>query len=144
MSAITRIIDKTGVVGTIVGSFSCAMCFPAAASLGAAIGLGFLSQWEGLFVHWLIPIFAAVALLATLAGWFSHRQWQRTLLGSIGPVLALVGVFGLTHHFLDKDLARGIFYAGLVVMFLISIWDMVNPANRRCATDGCETPAPRG
>ena len=144
MSAITRILDKTGVVGAIVGSFSCAMCFPAAASLGAAIGLGFLSQWEGLFVHWLIPIFAAVALLATLAGWFSHRQWQRTLLGSIGPVLALVGVFGLTHHFLDKDLARGIFYAGLVVMFLVSIWDIVNPANRRCATDGCKTPAPRG
>ncbi|MCR1355714.1 organomercurial transporter MerC, partial [Acidithiobacillus ferrooxidans] len=88
MSAITRIIDKIGIVGTIVGSFSCAMCFPAAASLGAAIGLGFLSQWEGLFVQWLIPIFASVALLATLAGWFSHRQWQRTLLGSIGPVLA--------------------------------------------------------
>lgn len=143
MSAIARIIDKTGVVGAIVGSFSCAMCFPAAASLGAAIGLGFLSHWEGLFVHWLIPIFASVALLATLAGWFTHRQWQRTLLGSIGPVLALVGVFGLTHHFLAKDLARGVFYSGLGVMFLTSIWDMVNPANRRCATDGCETPTPR-
>ncbi len=139
MSAITRIIDKTGVVGAIVGSFSCALCFPAAASLGAAIGLGFLSQWEGLFVQWLIPIFAAIALLATLAGWFSHHQWRRTLLGSIGPVLALIGVFGLTHGFLAKDLARGIFYTGLVVMFLASIWDMVNPANRRCATDGCET-----
>lgn len=143
MSAITRIIDKTGVIGAIVGSFSCAMCFPAAASLGAAIGLGFLSQWEGLFVNWLIPIFAALALLGTLAGWFSHRQWQRTLPGSIGPVLALAGVFGLTHHLLAKDLARGIFYTGLAAMFLASIWDMANPANRRCATDGHETPAAR-
>ncbi|MDA8118503.1 MAG: organomercurial transporter MerC [Gammaproteobacteria bacterium] len=139
MSVIARIVDKTGVIGAIVGSFSCAMCFPAAASLGAAIGLGFLSHWEGLFVHWLIPIFASVALLATLVGWFSHHQWQRTLLGSIGPVLALIGVFGLTHHFLAKDLARGVFYTGLIVMFLASIWDMINPANRRCATDGCET-----
>ncbi len=143
MSAITRIIDKTGVVGAIVGSFSCAMCFPAAAGLGAAIGLGFLSRWEGLFVHWLIPTFAAAALLATLTGWFSHRQWQRALLGSIGPVLALVGVFGLTRHFLARDLARGVFYTGLVVMFLAAIWDMVNPANRRCATDGGDTSAPR-
>ncbi len=143
MSAIIRIIDKTGVLGAIVGSFSCAMCFPAAASLGAAVGLGFLSHWEGLFVHWLIPIFAGAALLATLAGWFSHRQWQRTLPGSIGPALALVGVFGLTHHFLAKDLARGIFYTGLVVMFLIAVWDMVNPANRRCATGGFDTPATR-
>jgi len=138
MADISRVIDKTGVVGAIVGSFSCAACFPAAASLGAAIGLGFLSQWEGLFVHWLIPIFAALALLATLAGWFSHRQWHRTLLGSIGPVMALAGVFGLTHHLLAKDLARGIFYAGLVVMFLAAVWDMINPANRRCATDDRE------
>ena len=91
MSVITRVVDKAGVIGVIVGSFSCALCFPAAASLGAVIGLGFLSQWEGLFVHWLIPIFAAVALLANLAGWFSHHQWRRRLLGSVGPGLALVG-----------------------------------------------------
>lgn len=144
MVSISRIFDKTGVVGAIFGSFSCAMCFPAAASFGAAIGLGFLSQWEGLFVHWLIPTFAGITLLATLAGWFSHRQWRRTLLGSIGPVLALIGVFGLTHHFLVKDLARGIFYTGLIVMFLTSIWDMLSPANRRCTTDDCETSATRG
>ena len=141
MPAISRVIDKTGVIGAIVGSFSCAVCFPAVASLGAAIGLGFLSQWEGLFVHWFIPIFALVALLANLAGWFSHHQWHRSLLGSLGPVLALVGVFGLTHHFLAKDFARGIFYTGLVVMFLASIWDLFKPANRRCATDDNPTPA---
>lgn len=137
MSTLTRIIDKTGVLGTLVGSFSCAMCFPAAASFGAAIGLGFLSHWEALFVNTLIPLFAGVALLATLAGWFSHRQWQRTVLGSIGPLLALLGVFGLTHHFLAKDLARGVFYSGLIVMFLASVWDMFNPAARRCDEDGC-------
>lgn len=143
MSVITRVVDKAGVIGVIVGSFSCALCFPAAASLGAAIGLGVLSHWEGLFVRWLIPLFSAVALFANLAGWFSHRRWQRTLLGVVGPVLALVGVFGLTHHLLARELARGIFYTGLVVMFLAAIWDLVNPANRRCATDGYETPAQR-
>ena len=109
MSAITRILDKSGAAGAIVGSFSCAMCFPAAASLGAAIGLDFLSHWEGLSVHWLI------------------------------------GVLGLTHGFVcvGMDLARGTFYTGLIIMFLTSIWDMVNPANRRCATDGCKTSTPR-
>ena len=41
----------------------CAMCFPAIASLGAAIGMGFLSQWEGLFINTLLPFFAWVVVL---------------------------------------------------------------------------------
>jgi len=149
MSPTTRVADKAGVVGAIVGSFSCAMCFPAAASIGAAIGLGFLSQWEGLFVHILIPIFAIVALLANLIGWFSHRQWPRTATGSVGPVLVLIGafglmgVFGVTHGFLPKGVARGVFYAGMIVIVLASIWDMINPANRRCGPASCESRSTR-
>ena len=101
MSGITRIIDKTGVIGAIVGSFSCAVCFPAAASLGAAIGLGFLSHWEGLFVHWLIPIFAAVALLA---GTFLAGQDEpfciimvesRAAVADLEQTLAVPGVEGI-------------------------------------------------
>ncbi|TAN08223.1 MAG: organomercurial transporter MerC [Rhodanobacteraceae bacterium] len=139
MSTTTRVADKAGVIGAIVGSFSCAMCFPAAASIGAAIGLGFLSHWEGLFVHTLIPIFALVALLANLAGWSSHGQWQRALAGSVGPVLVLIGafgltgVFGLTRGLLPADAARGTFYAGMIVMIVAAVWDLINPAHRRCA-----------
>lgn len=139
MATISRAINRMGVVGTIVGSFSCTMCFPATASLGAMIGLGFLSRWEGVFVQWLIPIFASVALLANLVSWISRRQWRRTMLGSIGPVLALIGVFGITHHFLAKDFARGIFYAGLAIMFFMSMWDMIRPANRHCTFECSES-----
>lgn len=123
------------------------MCFPAAASIGAAIGLGFLSQWEGLFVHILIPIFTIVVLLANLAGWFAHRQWHRTALGCIGPVMALLGAFGLmgvfrlTHGFLPASVARGVFYAGLIVMVLVAIWDLASPA-RRCRVPGSSQPKP--
>ena len=141
MTVITRIIDKAGVLGAVLGSFSCAMCFPAAASLGAAIGLGFLSQWEGVFMHWLIPLFAGLVLLANLASWFMHHQWQRAMLGSIGPILVLLGVFGMTQHFLPREISRGIFYVGLIVMVSAALWDMFNPSNRRCATANCETPA---
>ncbi|MBN8735987.1 MAG: organomercurial transporter MerC [Xanthomonadales bacterium] len=149
MSITTRVADKAGVIGTVVGSFGCAACFPAAASIGAAIGLGFLGQWEGLFVRILIPIFAIVALLANLAGWFSHRQWQRALTGSIGPVLALIGafglmgVFGMTHGFLPANVARGTFYAGLIVMILVAVWDLVGSGSRSCRIRGIETPARR-
>lgn len=144
MPITTRVADKAGVIGTIVGSFGCAACFPTAASIGAAIGLGFLGQWEGLFVRILIPIFAIVTLLANLAGWFSHRQWHRTLAGSIGPAMALIGAFGLmgmfgmTHGFLAANVARGIFYAGLIVMILVAVWDVVSPGRRRCKPDNVD------
>ncbi|MDN5873504.1 MAG: organomercurial transporter MerC [Sinobacteraceae bacterium] len=150
MSVTARVADKAGVIGAIVGSFGCAACFPAAASIGAAIGLGLLGQWEGLLVRFLIPVFAIVALLANLSGWFSHRQWQRALIGSIGPVLALIGAFGLmgvfamTHGFMAANVARGIFYAGLIVMVLAALWDLIRPAHRRCRTRDVETPARRG
>lgn len=150
MSVTVRVADKAGVIGAIVGSFGCAACFPAVASIGAAIGLGFLGQWEGLLVRFLIPLFAIVALLANLSGWFSHRQWQRALIGSIGPVLALIGAFGLmgvfamTHGFLAANVARGTFYAGLIVMVLVALWDLIRPAHRRCRIHDAETPAPQG
>jgi mercuric ion transport protein len=150
LSSTSRIADKAGVVGVIVASFGCAGCFPAIASIGAAIGLGFLGQWEGFLVRVLVPIFAMVALLANLAGWFSHRQWRRALLGAVGPVLALVGafglmgVFGMTHGFLPANVARGTFYAGLAVMVGVAVWDLVNPAARCCAPKGGETLVRRG
>ena len=46
-----QIGDKFGTVGATMG---CAMCFPALASIGA-VGLGFLAQWEGLFITTLLP-----------------------------------------------------------------------------------------
>ena len=39
---LTRAADKAGVIGSIVTAMGCAACFPALASLGAALGLGFL------------------------------------------------------------------------------------------------------
>jgi hypothetical protein len=47
MGLITRIAGKTGALGSVVSAMGCAACFPAIASFGAAIGLGFLSQYEG-------------------------------------------------------------------------------------------------
>ncbi|HEX7325038.1 MAG TPA: organomercurial transporter MerC [Rhodanobacteraceae bacterium] len=138
MSTASRVADKAGVIGAIVGSFSCPLCFPAAASIGAAIGLGFLGQWEGLFVHTLIPIFAFIALLANLVGWVAHRSAWRLLAGVAGPLLVLLGAFGLmgvfrlTHGFLPAPLARGVFYAGLIVMIASAVWDLARPASRRC------------
>ena len=131
MNVVTRISDKAGSLGSIVSAMGCGACFPALASLGAALGLGFLSQFEAVFVTVLLPLFAALALLANALGWFSHRQWQRSVLGMIGPAIVLVASF---------TVAEKLLYVGLATMVAVSVWDFVSPANRRCGPDGCAVP----
>jgi mercuric ion transport protein len=134
MGLMTRIADKTGALGSVVSAMGCAACFPAIASFGAAIGLGFLSEYEGLFISKLLPLFAAIVLLANALGWLSHRQWHRSLLGMIGLAIVLVATFSM---------AEKLLYVGLAAMVIVSIWDFVSPANRRCGPDRCELPAQR-
>ena len=140
MSLVTRTADKAGALGSVVSVMGCAACFPAIASFGAAIGLGFLQQYEGLFVSTLMPLFAAVALLANAFGRLSHRQWHRSLLGMIGPAIVLAATLFLLGHGWTANLL----YVGLALMVGVSIRDFVSPANRRCSPDGCELPPRRG
>jgi mercuric ion transport protein len=91
MGLITRIADKAGALGSVVSAMGCAACF-GHRQLGAAIGLGFLQEYEGLFISKLLPLFAVVALLANALGWLSHRQWYRSLLGMIGPAIVLAAM----------------------------------------------------
>ena len=116
----------------------CAMCFPAIASLGAAIGLGFLQQWEGPFLNTLLPAFAWLALFVNALGWFSHRQWHRCLAGLAGPTILLLSLYPWFQYGWSSYAT----YSGLGLMVAVSIWDLVSPAHRRCAPDGCEQPPP--
>ena len=139
MGWIARVTNKAGALGSIVSAMGCASCFPAIAGLGAAIGLGFLSQYEGLFIRILLPVFAGIALLANATAWLNHRQWQWTALGVAGPLLVLAAVY-LTYGWRGEALL----YVGLTFMVGISIWDFVSPAKRCSAPDTCELPAKRG
>jgi mercuric ion transport protein len=132
MSFVTRAADKAGLLGSIAAAMGCASCFPAIASLGAAIGLGFLSQYEGLFIRILLPAFAGIALFANAIGWLNHRQWRRTALGLIGPVLVLTAVFVMRAY---GERSGWLLYPGLAVMLAVSIWDLLAPAQRVCTTD---------
>ena len=132
MSFVTRAADKAGLLGSIASAMGCASCFPAIASLGAAMGLGVLSQYEGLFIRILLPVFAAIALFANAIGWLNHRQWRRTALGLIGPVLVLTAVFVMRTY---GERSGWLLYPGLAVMLAISIWDLFPPAQRVCTTD---------
>lgn len=132
MGPLNSIGNKAGGLGAIVSAMGCGACFPALASFGSAIGLGFLSQYEGLFITVLLPLFAGIALLANALGWLKHRQWHRSVLGMVGPAMVLVATFTMSETLL---------YAGLAAMLAVSIWDFVSPASRPCGPDGCELPA---
>lgn len=138
MHAAPRIAERAGVIGTLLGSFGCVACFPAVASIGAALGLGFLSRWEGVSVRYVVPLCALLVLVANLTGWLSHRRRGRVLVAAVGPLMALLGafglmgVFGLTRGFLPVALARGVFYAGLGVMIAVAILGMLRPPDPAC------------
>ena len=132
---LTRLGDKTGSCGVLISAMGCSMCFPAVASLGAALGLGFLSQWEGFFISTLLPLFAWLALLVNGLGWFSHKQWHRSLLGVTGPTLLLMSLYPLFRY------QWSIFttYVAIALMIAVSIWDIFSPANKHCHDDTVTT-----
>ena len=133
---LSQIGDKFGTVGAIVATMGCTMCFPALAGIGAALGFGFLSQWEGLFITTLLPLFSWIALLSNGLGWFAHRQWHRSLIGSVGPAIVLLSIYPWFH----SSWRSWTLYSGLVLMVVVGVWDLVSPAHRSCSLDGCEVP----
>ena len=137
MTVITRLADKAGSIGSIVSAMGCAMCFPAIASIGAALGLGFLSRYEGLFVNTLLPVFASIALIANALGYWSHRQWRRSVLGMIGLALVLATLYPLWEY----GWSTFLFCAGLLFMLAVSIWDIASPAHRIGTPDTCPADA---
>jgi mercuric ion transport protein len=135
MRFFTWLGDKAGALGALVSAMGCSMCFPAIASLGAALGLGFLDQWEGLFLETLMPAFAWLALGVNALGWLSHRQWYRSLLGMLGPTILLLSLYPWFQYAWSSYAT----YAGIGIMIAVSIWDLLSPASRRCADGVCET-----
>ena len=133
---LVRLGDKSGSLGAIVSAMGCAMCFPALASIGAALGLGFLAHWEGLFINTLLPLFASIAWLANGLGWLSHRQWHRSLIGIVGPSIVLLSLYPWFHY----RWSTRTLYAGLALMLAVAVWDLLSPAHRRCGPEGCEIP----
>lgn len=133
LKLLTRVGDKTGSLGAVVSAMGCAMCFPVIANIGAALGMGFLGQWEWVFIDTLFPIFASLALIMNILGWFSHHQWHRSALGSIGPILVLLSLY----PWFQYGWSAYATYTGLGLMVAVSIWDMVSPASRRCDDETC-------
>lgn len=133
MDLISRIADKAASIGSVVSGMGCAVCFPALAGIGATLGLGFLASWERVFITTLIPIFAFIALVANGMTWRIHRQRGRGILGVLGPLLVFAGVLPFQLKLGQyASYAQFVFYSGLVLMVVSSVWNMMRPVKRQC------------
>lgn len=79
-----------------------------------------------------LPLFAWVALLINAPGWFSHKQWHRSLPGVSGPVLLLLSLYPLFQYRWSAYLT----YSALALMVAVSLWDIFSPASTHC-DDSC-------
>jgi mercuric ion transport protein len=131
------VFEKAGSVGSslgaVVSTMGCAFCFPAIASLGGAVGLGFLGQWEGLFINTLLPAFAWIALVINALGYFGHKQLMRSVLGMVGPALLLLSLY----PWFQYGWSTYVTYLALVLMVVVSIFDLVDPAYKHCDDESC-------
>ena len=121
-------LDNVGTLGVWVAALSCPACFPALISLASALGLGFLSTFEGIAINYLLPFFALLVLLSNLYSWYQHRNHFRGLISVFSPVLILF----VLYVFWVFSWSRQLFYIVLFLMPLVAIFDLVKPTATRC------------
>lgn len=121
-------LDNVGTLGVWVAALSCPACFPALISLASALGLGFLSTFEGIAINYLLPFFTLLVLLSNLYSWYQHRNHFRGLISVFSPVLILF----VLYVFWVFSWSRQLFYMVLFLMPLVAIFDLVKPAATRC------------
>lgn len=121
-------LDNVGTLGVWVAALSCPACFPALISLASALGLGFLSTFEGIAINYLLPFFTLLVLLSNLYSWYQHRNHFRGLISVFSPVLILF----ILYVFWVFSWSRQLFYIVLFLMPLVAIFDLVKPAATRC------------
>ena len=116
----TRLAGSGGTIGAIIAAMSCTACFPALASLASALGLGFLSQFEGVSIRYILPLFALIGLAANVMGG-RRGGWPRIVLGIIGPLFVLAAALLMATYGMATE---WLLYPGLVLMIVIAIWDL--------------------
>jgi len=124
---INKLLDKVGSGGVWLAALSCTACFPALGALASALGLGFLSSFEGIAVNTLLPIFATLALMVNIYSWYQHKSHIRGGLSIAGPIAVLLTLYPLWQY----DWSSYLFYFGISLMVVMSVLDLVKPIRKR-------------
>ncbi len=121
-------LQNTGVLSTVLASMSCGFCFPFLASLGASLGIGFLSEFEVFFITKLIPILAWFIIAMQFYAWYKHRKNTYLFFGLLGPVTILI----LKYFFWMTEYRTEIYYLALASMLIYSVFSIVKPPRKSC------------
>jgi len=123
MIGIERVLDKLGSGGVVIAALGCTACFPALGALAAALGLGFLGQFEGTIINALLPLFTIFVLVVNCYGWYKNQVHWRGLLSVIGPLIILTTLYPLWQY----GWSVSIFYSALILVLTVSIADLIWP-----------------
>lgn len=118
-------------MGTIVSAMGCAACFPILGSLAASIGLGFLSSFEGVLINKVLPAFALFALVINSYMWGKNELPIRGILSILGPLAVLLTLY----PFWKYGWSTYLFYFGVFLMVVMSIFEFLKPAHPICKTN---------
>lgn len=118
---VTSIASGGGTIGAIFAAMSCVACFPALASLASVLGLGFLGQFEGSSIRYILPLFAVIGLAANVIGGLRRRGWVRMAFGIVGPLLVLAAALLMATYGMPTE---WLLYPGLILMIFVAIWDL--------------------
>ena len=124
---INKLLDKVGSGGVWMAALSCTACFPALGTLASALGLGFLSSFEGIAVNTLLPIFASLVLLVNLYNWYQVKSHVIGALSIVGPIAVLLTLYPLWRY----DWSTYLFYFGISLMVVMSVVDIIKPRKER-------------
>ncbi|WP_261840773.1 organomercurial transporter MerC [Aliamphritea ceti] len=128
LSGFALATEKLGAFGAIISAMGCASCFPVLGALGAAMGMGFLAQYEGVFINTLLPVFAWLALGAAVLTGMQHRLWWRLLLAMAGPLMVLATLY----LFWTDNWSTLMFYLAIALMFIVGVYDLISPPRQSC------------
>jgi len=120
MISIESVLEKVGAGGVVIATLGCTACFPALGALAAALGLGFLSPFEGALINALLPLFALCVLVVNGYGWYKNRVHWRGLLSVIGPLVILATLYPLWQY----GWSVYVFYGALMLVLTVSIADL--------------------
>ena len=107
-------LDRIGSIGSLIAAVAAPCCFPLFATIGTALGLGALSQYEGTILY-IFQGFAAVTVIGLLVSFLKHRNVAPLLLGTVACIL-------LGYHFY-RSFSLAALYGGLFALIAATFWN---------------------